>query len=181
MILECDGQELPAPVSLKVDDEILWSSATGRTLDGTMLGDVVAEKKTLSVNWGILQESELMIIKNKLIAGFFPITFHDDGQDITIPTYRGTLSKEQLFQDGKAILTGKHDVQDDQLRHGNIHGLPEALGRFKALHVVSAGLKCILLQLPDGGVIFYNIDHALGSSFSLATAGSPSGKRYRSR
>ena len=47
MILECDGQELPAPVSLKVDDEILWSSATGRTLDGTMLGDVVAEKKTL--------------------------------------------------------------------------------------------------------------------------------------
>ena len=96
MILECDGQELPAPVSLKVDDEILWSSATGRTLDGTMLGDVVAEKKTLSVNWGILQESELMIIKNKLIAGFFPITFHDDGQDITIPTYRGTLSKEQI-------------------------------------------------------------------------------------
>ena len=96
MILECDGQELPAPVSLKVDDEILWSSATGRTLDGTMLGDVVAEKKTLSVNWGILQESELMIIKNKLIAGFFPITFHDDGQDITIPTYRGTFSKEQL-------------------------------------------------------------------------------------
>jgi hypothetical protein len=96
LILECDGQELPAPVSLKVDDEILWSSATGRTLDGTMLGDVVAEKKTLSVNWGILQESELMIIKNKLIAGFFPITFHDDGQDITIPTYRGTLSKEQI-------------------------------------------------------------------------------------
>ena len=96
MILECDGQELPAPVSLKVDDEIIWSSATGRTLDGTMLGDVVAEKKTLSVNWGILQESELMIIKNKLIAGFFPITFHDDGQDITITTYRGTLSKEQI-------------------------------------------------------------------------------------
>ena len=31
-----------------------------------------------------------------LIAGFFPITFHDDGQDITITSYRGTLSKEVL-------------------------------------------------------------------------------------
>ena len=45
MILRCDNQELPAPVSIKVDDEIIWSSSTGRALDGTMLGDVVAEKR----------------------------------------------------------------------------------------------------------------------------------------
>ena len=51
MILQCDGQELPAPVSIKVDDEIIWSSSTGRALDGTMLGDVVAKKKTLSISW----------------------------------------------------------------------------------------------------------------------------------
>lgn len=88
--------ELPAPVSIKVDDEILWSSSTGRALDGTMLGDVVAEKKTLSVTWGILTETELALIKSKLVAGFFPVTFHDDGADITITTYRGTLSKEQI-------------------------------------------------------------------------------------
>lgn len=75
MILRCDNQELPAPVSIKVDDEIIWSSSTGRALDGTMLGDVVAEKKTLSINWGILKEDEMALIKNKLIAGFFPITF----------------------------------------------------------------------------------------------------------
>ena len=56
MILQCDGQELPAPVSIKVDDEIIWSSSTGRALDGTMLGDVVAKKKTLSISWGVLQE-----------------------------------------------------------------------------------------------------------------------------
>lgn len=96
MILEADGMELPAPVSIKVDDEILWSSSTGRALDGTMLGDVVAEKKTLSVTWGILTETELALIKSKLVAGFFPVTFHDDGADITITTYRGTLSKEQI-------------------------------------------------------------------------------------
>ena len=54
------------------------------------------KKKTLSINWGILKEDEMALIKNKLIAGFFPITFHDDGQDITITSYRGTLSKEVL-------------------------------------------------------------------------------------
>ena len=95
-MIEADGMELPAPVSIKVDDEILWSSSTGRALDGTMLGDVVAEKKTLSVTWGILTEMELALIKSKLVAGFFPVTFHDDGADITITTYRGTLSKEQI-------------------------------------------------------------------------------------
>ncbi len=94
MIIQAGGVELPAPVSLKVDDEIIWSSSTGRALDGTMLGDVVAEKKTLAINWGILQENELVLIKSKLGAGFFPVTFHDDGKDITITTYRSTLSKE---------------------------------------------------------------------------------------
>ena len=83
-------------MSIKVDDEILWSTSTGRALDGTMLGDVVAEKKTLSIGWEMLLEDEVVLIKNKLIAGFFPITFHDDGQDITITSYRGTLSKEVL-------------------------------------------------------------------------------------
>lgn len=96
MILQSDGQELPAPVSIKVDDEIIWSSSTGRALDGTMLGDVVDEKKTLAINWGVLQEDALVLIKSKLIAGFFPITFHDDGQDITITSYRSTLSKEVI-------------------------------------------------------------------------------------
>ena len=56
MILRCDNQELPAPVSIKVDDEIIWSSSTGRALDGTMLGDVVAEKK---MSWFLLRVSLL--------------------------------------------------------------------------------------------------------------------------
>ena len=49
MILAVNGQALPAPDSIKVDDEIIWSSSTGRSLDGTMLGDVVAEKKNISI------------------------------------------------------------------------------------------------------------------------------------
>lgn len=104
MIIQAGGVKLPAPVSLKVDDEIIWSSSTGRALDGTMLGDVVAEKKTLAINWGILKESQMTLIKSKLIAGFFPVTFHDDGVDVTIDTYRGTLSKEILGELGDGIF-----------------------------------------------------------------------------
>ena len=35
---------LPAPVSLSVNDELIWTSDTGRTLSGRMVGDVIAEK-----------------------------------------------------------------------------------------------------------------------------------------
>lgn len=103
MIIKADNIELPAPVSLKIDDEIIWSSDTGRTLDGTMVGDVVAEKKNISINWGLMPESDYLLIKKKLIAGFFPITIHDDGADITISTYRGTLSKEVIGDIGDGL------------------------------------------------------------------------------
>lgn len=87
---------LPAPVSLRINDELIWTSDTGRTLSGIMVGDVVAEKKTLGIQWGILTETEMLLIKNTLTAGFFPISFHDDGVDLTIESYRGTLAKEQI-------------------------------------------------------------------------------------
>lgn len=95
-ILSVNGVELPAPTSITVDDEIIWSSNTGRSSSGIMIGDVVANKKTLNIKWGVLREEEISKIKNNLISGFFPLTFRDDGIDITIDTYRGTLSKEQI-------------------------------------------------------------------------------------
>lgn len=103
-ILQAGGVELPAPVSLSVNNEIIWTSDTGRTLDGTMIGDVVAEKCTLSIKWGILKESEVKLIRNKMIAGFFPFTFRDEGIDVTIESYRGTLSKDVLGYIGDGIF-----------------------------------------------------------------------------
>lgn len=96
MILKAGNVELPAPTSIKIDDEIIWSSDTGRALDGTMIGDIVAEKKNLSITWGVMPECDMLLIKNNLVAGFTPVTFHDDGLDITINTYRSTLSKEAI-------------------------------------------------------------------------------------
>lgn len=94
---------LPSPVNISTTDEIIWSSNTGRSASGETIGDVIAEKKTVNINWGILKESELVVIKDNMIAGFFPFTFHDDGIDLTIPSYRGTLSKEHLGHIGDGI------------------------------------------------------------------------------
>ena len=103
-ILKSGGTDLPDPVSVSVNDEIIWTSDTGRTLSGLMIGDVVAEKKNVSIKWGILPEAEVVLIKRTLTAGFIPFTFRDDGMEITIESYRGTLSKEQLGWIGDGIF-----------------------------------------------------------------------------
>lgn len=69
-----------------------------------MIGDVIAQKKNISISWGVLTESELALIKNVMIAGFFPISFRDDGVNLTIQSYRGTLTKEQLGYIGDGVF-----------------------------------------------------------------------------
>lgn len=44
-ILWSGSVTLPAPVEISVNDEIIWSSNTGRLASGEMAGDVIAEKK----------------------------------------------------------------------------------------------------------------------------------------
>lgn len=95
--LKAGSTALPEPTSLSTSDEIIWSSNTGRSAEtGKMLGDVVAEKKTLEIKWGILTETEMATIESCLVSGFFPITFRDGGSSVTITTYRGTITKEHL-------------------------------------------------------------------------------------
>lgn len=90
------GATMPCPVAITVGHEIIWSSNSGRSSSGKMIGDVVAEKRTLSVEWGILTDSEMEKIKKHMVAGFFPIEFHDFGGNATIQFYRGTLSGELI-------------------------------------------------------------------------------------
>ncbi len=95
-ILWSGSTTLPAPTAISVGDEIIWSANTGRSANGAMIGDVVAQKKNVSVTWGILTESEMAVIKSVCTAGFFTISFHDDAVDLTIRAYRSTLTKEAI-------------------------------------------------------------------------------------
>lgn len=96
MILRVNGVTLPAPVQITVNDEIIWSSSAGRAADGTMLGDVIADKKNISIKWGILKASEVQLISHNVVPGFFDFEFEDDGELIGITCYRGTTTKEQI-------------------------------------------------------------------------------------
>lgn len=97
VILKAGSIVLPAPVKLSTSDEIIWSSNTGRSTEsGKMIGDVIANKLTLDIEWGVLTETEMKKISDNLRSGFYPVSFRDDGIMITITAYRGTLKKEHL-------------------------------------------------------------------------------------
>lgn len=94
MIIEikANGVVLPSPVSISVNDEIIWSSDTGRTLSGEMVGDIVATKDTVSIQWAWLTNNEMNTIHNAIHNGkFFPLVIEAIGIDIT--AYRGAITK----------------------------------------------------------------------------------------
>lgn len=95
--LKSGSTALPEPSTISSSDEIIWSKNAGRSSEtGKMLGDVVAEKKTVDIKWEYITEQEAKIIRNLLKPGFFPLTFEDFGEAITITNYRGTIQKEHL-------------------------------------------------------------------------------------
>lgn len=88
--------ELPSPVEISTGDEIIWSSNTGRTSTGKMIGDVIAEKETLQITWGIITAAEKNKIKKYLKTGFYPLLININGTEQEINVYRGTLTSEAM-------------------------------------------------------------------------------------
>ena len=70
---------LPSPTTVTPTFEIIWSENTGRaqtteggtTTKGKMIGDVVAEKATYAIKWGVISDADMTTIKSKLTKGFF--------------------------------------------------------------------------------------------------------------
>lgn len=95
--LKASSQNLPEPTQISSSDEIIWSANTGRSSEtGKMIGDVIAEKKTVEIKWEFITETEASLIKSALQSGFFSFVLRDYGTTVTITVYRGTISKEHL-------------------------------------------------------------------------------------
>ena len=90
--ITANGVTLPSPTELGTTEEIIWSANTGRSTTGLMVGDVVAQKRTLQLRWGVLTAAEYDTIRTNLRSGFNPVTLTVDGSSVTITAYRGTLS-----------------------------------------------------------------------------------------
>lgn len=104
LVIKVNNIKLPSPTEISSSDEILWSSNTGRsTSSGKMLGDVIAEKQTFSIKWGVLTRAEYLTIKNNIKSGFHKIQFVFDDETVELSFYRGTISSEHLGYIGDGI------------------------------------------------------------------------------
>lgn len=98
--IQANGVTLPSPDEIKIADEIIWSANTGRSTTGKMVGDVVAEKQTIDIQWGIITFSDYKKIRTNIKSGFHPFKLTVNGEDITITSYRGTLSAGSIIYAG---------------------------------------------------------------------------------
>lgn len=96
IVIKAGSTTLPSPDSITVSDEIIWSANTGRSSTGEMIGDVIAEKKTFTINWGILTKAQRNTIRNNLPSGFHSFSIIEDGTTTTIDYYRSNIQYEIL-------------------------------------------------------------------------------------
>lgn len=94
--------QLPSPIEIASAEQIIWSENTGRAQSGEsqakMIGDVVAEKKTFEIKWGILTQSQYNSIKTHLPTGFFSFGVG------TTPTSMGKFYRSEIT--GNMIQVG---------------------------------------------------------------------------
>lgn len=96
LVIKANGVKLPSPSKITSTNEIIWSSATGRSSTGKMLGDIVAEKQTFSIVWEFLTKAQQKQIVKYMKAGFFPVQFIFDDETVELSSYRGTITNEHL-------------------------------------------------------------------------------------
>lgn len=99
LTLTVSGVNLPTNnlTSLKVGDEIIWSSNTGRSASsGKMLGDIVAKKKTLALEFSWITTTDFYTIFNALeTSAFFSVNLKLDSTTIlNANCYRSNIERE---------------------------------------------------------------------------------------
>ena len=69
----------PKKEGITITDEPIWAANTGRGSDGTMVGDIVAWKTTVQVEWPALSFANSKIIADALTGAgaFFKIKYND--------------------------------------------------------------------------------------------------------
>lgn len=95
-VFKANNITLPSPVSFSSNDELIWSTNTGRSASGEMIGDIITQKKACTITWSYITEAQLATIVQALAGTFFPFQFRDNGAVMTITIYRGTINKEHL-------------------------------------------------------------------------------------
>jgi len=109
-IVRAGNVTLPSPIEIDRGDEIIWAENTGRSTSGMMIGDVIAEKKTFSIKWGILTIAEFNLINSALAAGFFSMSLSLGSTTIQLTAYRSSITS-QIITAGSEIFYKDVSVQ----------------------------------------------------------------------
>ena len=81
----CEDVLLPSPESISHADETIWDAETGRATDGLMIGDIIAEKETITVEWKMVTLEEYILIRDTLPTKDEPF------KQITVKTNTGIV------------------------------------------------------------------------------------------
>ena len=92
------GTTLPGGITaIKRSDELLWSEGTGRATNGQMVGYIVAQKQTYTIEWGLLSSTDYATVLSVANGGFVNATITVNGSQLaSISVYRGTTTGELL-------------------------------------------------------------------------------------
>ena len=113
MTLLIDGVEMPTRHLDKVfvNEELVWSSNSGRSVTALWVGDITDEKFTISLNFRCLSHSQYKIIKAALPSVDAPYKtvklVQADGEVVLEMTaYRATVSRDfsaATFANGEVV------------------------------------------------------------------------------
>ena len=107
-----NGSPIPVPDEngFKRTKNKIWSSNTGRSASGKMLGDIVAIKYSLEFSWEKLTAQEVKTLETAVgTTAFFPVVFpaEGSGDSITKNFYAGDMSYvTKKYENGVEIYSG---------------------------------------------------------------------------
>lgn len=77
-VLWINGVAMPTPSKLTTSKEPVWSSNTGRTSTGLMVGDIICYKFKLQIEWPIMSQQESATLDAAVTSNaFFSVKFVD--------------------------------------------------------------------------------------------------------
>lgn len=110
-LLKINGVNVPDPIQLTVNYMDLSSDNSGRTLNGTMIKDIVSRKTSLNCVWNALTWNEASVLLNAVEQSVFLTVVYPDPKFPNSPRtkvfYVGDRSSPSVsIVGGKAIWSG---------------------------------------------------------------------------
>lgn len=110
--IKINGKSIPVPDEdgFKRTKNKIWSSNTGRSASGKMLGDIIAVKYSLEFSWSKLTAQQIKDLESAVgTSAFFSVVFPEEGTGNTITKtfYAGDMTYvTKKYENGVEMYSG---------------------------------------------------------------------------